>query len=52
MSLVCRIFGHKRSASKAKLNFTTGVWESFCRRCNEPLVRFNRDDWRPAERVP
>ena len=51
MSLMCRIFGHKRSGSKAKLNSKTMNWESICKRCGEPLVRFEHGDWRPKPPV-
>ncbi|QIK79205.1 hypothetical protein G7077_10165 [Sphingomonas piscis] len=46
--LICKVFGHKRSARKARFNSDTMQWESVCKRCGEPLVRHQHGDWRPA----
>jgi hypothetical protein len=48
MSLMCKLFGHKRSARQARFNSDTLQWESLCKRCQEPLFRVEHGDWRPA----
>lgn len=48
--LLCKLFGHKRSARKARFNSESMQWESLCKRCQEPLVRHEHGDWRPLVR--
>jgi len=42
--LVCRVVGHRRSASRARL--TGSGWKSVCKRCRSRLVRIAPSTWR------
>jgi hypothetical protein len=43
--LVCRAFGHKRSSLDASFDSEKG-WRSFCSRCQAPMIRVSKGDWR------
>lgn len=48
MSLLCAVFPHKRSASRATFDRVHQIWVSECRRCFTVLVRDGPGDWREA----
>jgi hypothetical protein len=55
MSLVCLLFGHRRSKSLGKYDYETGLIESVCRRCNVAMVRTRNGHWElgtAAEKEP
>lgn len=47
--IVCRIFGHRRSRSRAVLE--RGTWSSMCKRCGVRLVRVQHSRWRESAKV-
>jgi len=46
MSLLCRLFDHKRSASRATFDDVDRRWISECKRCYAILVRDGPGEWR------
>lgn len=48
MQLVCLIFGHRRSRSRARRR-EDGSLESVCRRCGVPMIRSDEGDWSMKE---
>jgi hypothetical protein len=52
MSLLCRVFHHKRSRSRASFDDVHECWVSECKRCFTVLVREGPGDWREAPPEP
>ena len=52
MSLLCRLFDHKRSSSRASFDEVNQCWVSECKRCLAILVREGPGDWREAGPEP
>ncbi len=46
MKLVCRVFGHHRSAEEAR-RYSDTEWRSVCRHCREPMIRVGPGQWVP-----
>lgn len=38
-SIVCRIFGHSRSAKRARFDYDAQRWRSVCRLCEAPMTK-------------
>jgi len=52
MSLLCHLFSHKRSRSRATFDEINRCWVSECKRCYAVLVRERPGDWREAPPEP
>ena len=52
MGLLCRLFGHKRSSSRASFDEADQYWVSDCKRCLTILVRDGPGEWREAPPEP
>jgi hypothetical protein len=51
MNLLCRLIGHRRSASEAR-RYSNSEWRSVCRNCRLPLIRIGPNHWVPVEDHP
>jgi len=47
MNLICRIFGHRRSARRAR-RYGDDDWRSVCKTCGTPMVRTGPGHWIPS----
>ena len=47
MNLLCRLFGHRRSATEAR-RYSDIEWRSVCTRCRTPLIRLGPGEWIPT----
>lgn len=52
MSLLCHVFDHKRSSSRASFDHVNQCWVSECKRCLAVLVRDGPGEWREAPAEP
>jgi Prophage protein (DUF1660) len=54
MSLLCHLFGHKRSGSRAAFDDLHQCWVSDCKRCFTVLIREGPRNWNeaPVESAP
>ena len=45
LGLICRIAGHRRSRRDASFDTAHG-WRSFCARCQAPMIRVKKGEWK------
>ena len=46
MKFLCRLYGHQRSASRARFDYKLQRWRSVCRHCGVELLKDPTHGWR------
>ncbi len=52
MKIFCQLWGHRRSASRARYDYDGARWRSVCKHCSEPMVRIEKGEWLLEQDVP